>query len=185
MLEVKEINKDVYYVTSSSHKELCNALMRCQEYYENPIFKGTCFTREDILDWNKREFKESYYKTWAGFNLPILTLNILRTKRFQPLYKEEKLLLKLLKSIKKGYIIGVSKPALKEFPTALDHEYVHALTYTNKKFNKKCLEVIKSYDFKKERKRLAKSYDKSVIEDEIIAYLTIYIIWYFTWWLCW
>ena len=166
-MRITQIFKDIYLVVDR-HTPLCDTFMRPQEYYESPVFKNKCFTQADVLLNNMKSLKESYYDSWAGFNIPVKCMKILGNANFYPLSKEETRFVEAFKYIKFGYILGVSTRAK---PDVLVHELSHALFYLERRYRKQCLKVLKQYNLTKERKKLLKmGYDQSVLDDEIIAY---------------
>lgn len=170
-------------VVSGNRREITNAFMRFQEFYENPKYKDVKgFTVQDINEWwNEKNPEESYEEFWDGFNIPgDVILNVCRFPGFQPLTHDEILLLSLLdntcvdnlyNSVIMGIIDGVDN--------VYEHELAHALYATDEEYflsqQQNLFESNGHPSIKKFRNCLLKmGYHEDVIEDEIQAYLSTY-----------
>lgn len=158
-------------ISASSTEELANTFIRFQEYYESPRFKGQVFTLGQIKSWYSQMYgADTYNKDWHGFNFPSTVLKPFREGLFDPLTDEEKALLNLFKYRHDSfYIIGAQDDA------TLRHELSHALYYHSVKYKISIDQLCKKYQ--KELKKIStyliqKGYDKSVLNDELQAYIT-------------
>lgn len=123
-----EMFKDlpIVMLTYKTQNELARAFVRVQEFYESPAFKGTIFTLGQFREWYAAKHGTwSYYKDWNGFNVPSKMFELFIRGTFDPLSKEEKALIKIVKYIGDGqYVIATHKDADNEVG---EHELAHAL----------------------------------------------------------
>jgi hypothetical protein len=161
----------IFLVSFPDQHTACSTMMRFQEHYESPRFRGKVFTREDYEDWYATERgKFTYYEDWSGFNLPSRVLNAFKKGAFDPLTEKEKALLKLVGSRAKGdsYVIG----CIKGDAQTLAHECVHGLFAIFPKYRKDVLVTIARHPTALLRKKLGRmGYHPDVFDDEINAYL--------------
>jgi len=183
MLRLKKHTDLIYSITGKKNIAIAKAFVRFQEYYENPIFKGKKgFTLAQVEKWwDKENQGEEYYTFWQGFNIPgWVILDIIRTKKFYPLTRGEKQILKLLEDIPSNVlansvIIGIGT----DIKDAFDHEFAHGLYGTNKDYRRAQLGNVLLMD--KQLRALMKAalkdvgYHESVVEDEIHAYMSTYV----------
>jgi hypothetical protein len=170
-LKIKQQPFSSLWVCADSQEELGNTFIRFQEYYESPQFKGQICTIGQIRAWYSKTYgADTYQKDWTGFNFPSNILKPFREGLFDPLTNEEKSLLDLLKYRHDSfYIIGAQDEA------TLRHELSHAMYSYSIKYKISIDQLCKKYQ--KELKSsikyiLDKGYDKSVINDELQAYIT-------------
>ena len=167
----KKLSEDIYLLHFKTQKDMSSTFLRFQEHYESPKFMNKIFTLREFRQWYiKRNGKFSYYKDWDGFNIPSKTLNLFREGKFNPLSPREKLFLKLFKNETHNfYIIAVHGKAHHHM---LKHELAHALFYTNKKYKKKMLNIMKKYNLKQLKKELLSwgDYSNKTLLDEVQAY---------------
>jgi hypothetical protein len=146
------------------------AVMRIQEFYENPEFKGQIVSRERIEDWNRKLHGKSYAESWDAFNFPVTEAVAFFAAAGEDLHSEERQLKAVLETNSKiRYVISAPSAEL------LRHEQVHALFYLNSEYHKTVHQVICSLDLKKycilQKALLCNGYSSVVIFDEINAYL--------------
>ncbi len=148
-LKYKELTKNIYWGIFESKRQLAKTFLRFQEYFESPKFKGKIFNFHEFKKWyvtnsplGKKTGKFTYYTDWDGFNIPSKILEPFYKGKFNPLSKEEKTLLGLFKDKrnKKFYIIATYKKSGKH---TLQHEIAHGLFYTNSKYKKEVIKVLK------------------------------------------
>lgn len=164
----------IYHVLFENGYKLSSTILRFQETYESPEFRGKAFSLEEFMDWYaERHGNFTYYQDWQeGFNIPSEILWRLLSKDFSPLSEKEKALIKLLSDKKiKGrfYII-----ATKENPNIITllHEIVHGLFYIVPEYREEVKRCINRHDTRALRKVLAyNDYHPAVMTDEINAYL--------------
>ena len=139
-MEVKEIYKGLYLYTFPNQFELCHTFFRLQEFYESPIkqIRNKYFTYEDAITYyaydNKENPEFTYFKDWAGFNVPG---NIVGD--FEDLFckdltnKEIELLTESgTHEAEDYYIIGV----IEGEENTMKHEIAHGFYYLNKAYKK-------------------------------------------------
>jgi hypothetical protein len=173
MLKLKKQPYNSIWISAESQKELGETFIRFQEYYESPNkkFRNNTFTLGDIKNYYSLEYgSDSYSEMWIGFNFPSFVLLPFRQGLFDPLTSYEKELLNLLKYRHDSfYVIGAQNNS------TLRHELSHALYGFDSKYKKEIDNYINKYKkgFGKIIKHLLeKGYDKSVLNDELQAYIT-------------
>lgn len=158
-------------VFSEDRQRLAKAFMRPQEHYDSPAFRNKIFTNRDARDWCKKVLGGfTYYEDWAGFNLPSRTLAPFYGGRFDPLNREERALLSLLKQADgHEYVIAAAKG--ESFGRIVKHEYGHVLFHFVSEYREEALQTLRAgANYQILRKILKKLYHPAVIDDEIIAY---------------
>ena len=179
---VKKISNNIYLIKFRTRYELTSTLLRFQEYYESPKFKGQIFTLKEFKKWytknspkGKKTGKFTYYKDWSGFNIPSHILTPFYNGLFNPLTDAEKNVLKAFSKIKrkKFYIIGVYNDLDK---IILKHEIAHGMYYANSAYRRAVNKILKKADRVAVRqiysyfKKYA-GYHKDVFADETHAYI--------------
>lgn len=150
---------------------MANSLVRFQEHYESPEWRGKIFTLGQFYEWYS-EFKGgyTYADDWSGFNFPDYVLKPFINGLFDPLTKVEKKIVKLFRyRTDKFYVIGSANDSDKEvFP----HELAHAIYYTNDKYREKVNSHLQQYNLHSLKNWLkSKGYCEEVLDDECNAYL--------------
>lgn len=173
MLKIKKQPYNAVWVSADSQAELGDTFIRFQEYYESPNleFKNKIFTLGAVKAYYSEEYGgDLYSETWIGFNFPSYVLQPFRSGLFDPLTKEEKVLLKLLKYKNHDYyVIGAQNKS------TLRHELSHAMYGYSLKYKNEIDQFIcdNKSKFKKIRQyTLDKGYCEAVLNDEIQAYVT-------------
>ena len=173
MLKIKKQPYNSVWITADSQKELGETFIRFQEYYESPHkkFRNKIFTLGDIKNYYSTIYgADIYSELWIGFNFPSSVLVPFKQGFFDPLTTQEKELLELLKYRNDSfYIIGAQNTS------TLRHELSHAMYGYDKKYKEEIDNFIKKYhkQFAKILKHILKrGYDKSVLNDELQAYIT-------------
>jgi hypothetical protein len=71
-MKIKEISANIYLITSTSQFYLTNSFQRLAEFYESPSkkFKRKYFKKKQFNKWYSKQFIETYYELWSGFNIP-------------------------------------------------------------------------------------------------------------------
>lgn len=159
--------------------EMCSTLMRFQEHYESPRFRGRIFDHEQFMDWyaSKNEEVFSYFQDWEGFNFPNSTLQPFYEGRFDPLLRKE--LRCFLETMRRQYgrrwsadwyVIGCL--AGKKHELTLKHEIAHAFFLVDERYRHAVLESIRAHKTESIKQQLEKmGYHESVFEDEVHAYV--------------
>lgn len=173
MLKIKHQPYNSVWISADSQKELGETFIRFQEYYESPSkkFRNQIFTLGHIKNYYSLLYgADLYSELWIGFNFPSSVLFPFKQGLFDPLTPQEKELLGLLKYRNdKFYIIGAQNNS------TLRHELSHAMYGFNQKYKNEIDNLIKKHnkDFiKVSQYILKKGYDKSVLNDELQAYIT-------------
>ena len=173
MVNIKktEILKNIFLLKFDNNSELGTTMLRFQEFYESPKFRGKIFTFDEYKKWYTEDGKKkfTYCTDWTGFNIPSYVLKSFYEGEFDPLSSNEKQILRMFKGMKKDfYIIAVSKQS--EF--LVDHEIAHALYYTNKDYKKKVDRILLKYDVDNIKKELRATdgYCEEVLHDEVHAW---------------
>lgn len=170
-LKVKKQPFNSVWVCADSQEQLGNTFIRFQEHYESPKFKGQIFTVGQVRAWYSSTYgANTYQKDWCGYNFPSIVLKPFRDGLFDPLTNEEQELIELFKYRHDSfYIIGAQTDDI------LRHELAHALYGYSVKYKISIDQLVKKYqkDLKPTIQYiLDKGYDKSVINDELQAYIT-------------
>jgi len=173
MLKIKKQPYNSVWISADSQKELGETFIRFQEFYENPTskFRNQIFTLGQIKNFYSVEYGADLYSTtWVGFNFPSRVLVPFRQGLFDPLTSYEKELLDLLKyRYDSFYIIGAQNNS------TLRHELSHAMYGYDAKYKTEIDNFIKKHKkkfYKVSKHLIDTGYDKSVINDEIQAYIT-------------
>lgn len=173
MLKIKKQPYNSVWISADSQKDLGETFIRFQEYYESPSvkYRNKIFTLGDIKNHYSLQYgADLYSELWIGFNFPSSVLTPFKQGLFDPLTIQEKELLGLLKYRNDNYyIIGAQNNSI------LRHELSHAMYGYNKKYKNEIDNFIKSNNknFSKVLKYiLKKGYHKSVLNDELQAYIT-------------
>lgn len=171
---VIKIYPKIYQIDYLTQKELGEAMLRFQEHYESPEFRGKVFNLEEYKEWymkrtNKDEF--TYYKDWSGFNFPSSNLIKFRQGLFDPLTEAEQKILKYLPEEDDFYVIGTYAGGNSG---VLHHEILHGMYYTIPEYKKEINEIFAQYDSElDDLKKFIKNmgYHETVVYDEIQAYM--------------
>ncbi|MBI2507963.1 hypothetical protein HYV89_03345 [Candidatus Woesearchaeota archaeon] len=152
IVKCRELAKNIYLVKFQSKKQLAKTFLRFQEHFESPKFRKKVFKLSEFKEWyvknspaGIRTGKFTYYKDWGGFNIPSKVLEPFYRGKFNPLTREEKILLGLFKSFRRKnfYIIAIHDKSGKH---TLQHEIAHGLFYTNPRYKKAVIGILKKCD---------------------------------------
>jgi len=171
LMKKKRLTKYIYLVHFRKQNDMARTFLRFQEHYESPKFMDKVFTHKEFKQWyTKLKGKFTYYQEWDGFNIPSRVLKRFYQGHFDPLSKNEKMILKLFRNEKHDfYIIAVHGKAHVEI---LKHELAHGLFYTHPAYKKEAINIMKKYSLNHIRKELLSlgGYNKKVLNDEMQAY---------------
>ena len=151
-LRYEKLAKNIYHLILPSQGQLAKTFLRFQEHFESPKFQKKIFSLDEYKKWyiansakGKKTGKFTYYRDWGGFNIPSKILEPFYKGKFNPLSKEEKMLLRLFKNKrkKKFYIIATFKNSSRHF---FKHEIAHGLFYTDLKYKKEVIKILKKCD---------------------------------------
>lgn len=166
----RKVAPSIYLVSFDDHVNMCKVLLRFAEHYESPKFRNKIFTLKEFKKWYKttRDGHFTYYYDWMGFNIPSYAFVPFKQNKFNPLSKNEKLFLDVIKNIKEPFYI-IAAPCGDS--GTIRHEIAHGLFYTNPKYQKAVLNILKKVDTKKTFKKLKKAgYCNEVLFDEFNAF---------------
>jgi hypothetical protein len=179
-----EIAPKIYAVVAPDDYERAMLFCRAQEYYESPFpeFRGKDFCIFEYMNHYRKDRglnHFSYTADWGGYNLPSSTLENcmkgLEDWKMSPYDHEMDNIIWHIRNYQKSgkfYLVGVDKIESR----TMDHELAHGFFYTSKEYKTEILELVLAlkssvYDGF-ESYLLQMGYDKSVITDEIQAYLS-------------
>jgi len=176
MMMLKTILPNLYCLFSETLEKQGKTFVRFQEHYEGPEHKGKIFTIKEYKQWFRKTLgngRYTYNTFYCGFNLPDTIFEPFLNGKFDPLSKEEKELLALVKDLPKPfYIIGVCSNEA-DYTSHLEHEIAHGFFYLNKKYKNYMLKRVNelSSSLLKIIKASLKEngYCKNVYNDEIQA----------------
>lgn len=177
VLDVQQIKPYLYHINFRNQFEMASTMLRLQEHYESPEFRGKIFTLREFKKWYSKAFgkdgKFTYYKDWSGFNIPSDILKPFMDGKFNPLSRKEKALIAKFKDIKGDfYIIGTFN-GYKYLEETVRHEVAHAMFRFNPEYKKEILECMAGINFDDIAELLKNKwgYDESVVQDETHAFL--------------
>ncbi|MBI2139439.1 ABC transporter ATP-binding protein [Candidatus Woesearchaeota archaeon] len=170
-----KINHCIYLLKFKSSKEASKTMLRFEEYYESPKFRGKTFSLPQFRKWYAEQHGSfSYYHDWDAFNFPGRILLPFFKGKFNPLSRAEKKVLNLFqehafpRSRKDFYIVAASRRVSRD---TLRHELAHALFYTVPGYRKKVLRILKRYDIGSlKSEMISKGYNQKVVLDEVHAW---------------
>lgn len=163
----------IYHVSFSTNYLLTATMMRFQEHYESPKFRGSIFTHEEFMDWYAADRGSmSYFTDWSGFNVPSWVIGAFRSGKFDPLSRKERSFLDLLDGVTGDfYVIATSDT--RPDPETLAHETVHGLYYAHPSYAAEVRRRLGRFNLGKFRQKLRRmGYHAAVIDDELNAYLS-------------
>lgn len=180
-IDKTKIADRIVLLTFENRLDLTSTLLRFQEHYESPEFRGRIFTLEEYKKWytanspdGQKTGKFTYYDDWNGFNFPSHILNPFFNGDFNPLSKQEERIVELLNcEIDPFYTIGIHRQNEKEtIQKTLEHEIAHGLFYTDTEYKRKILAEMQKEDLTELREELRSlgGYHESVLDDELHAY---------------
>jgi hypothetical protein len=160
----------IYHLSFPNQYLLAATLLRFQEHYESPKFRGLIFGWEEFMDWYAAEKGSfSYFEDWSGFNLPSTVFEPFLAGSFDPLTRKESALLELVRELPRPfYFIGT----VDSESEALVHEIVHGLYFVRSDYRQAVDDLLSAADTRNLHRILAKiGYHPDVFNDEINAYL--------------
>jgi len=178
---LKEVKPNIFAVIVPNDYDRAMLFCRVQEFYESDsdLFKDQDFDMWEYMRWYSEKNKGvfTYTKDWSGFNIPFkVALNcVIGTEEESPY---DKIMQDILDQIlltdnhADAYIIGTKSDKGLTFR----HEMAHALYYTNKDYKYIADKLTSTIPLKYYNimviNLLNLGYDKSVIDDEIQAYMS-------------
>lgn len=170
-----EVVPGVIHLKFPSQRLLASTMLRFQEHYESPKYRGKAFSLDEFKAWYAAEQSKTgrftYYKDWDGFNIPSRVLRRFRKGDFDPLDPKERALLARFADRKgRFYLIGTA--AADADKSVLRHEVAHGLWYTRPAYRRRAQALLRGVNLKPVYKMLERlGYHKSVWLDEAHAWL--------------
>lgn len=163
----------IYHLSFPNQYAIASTMLRFQEHYESPEFRGKIFDLETYMDWYAAKYDGAftYYQDWNGFNFTSRVLQPFRDGRFGALTRKEQALLDMFAGNDGDfYVIATHGESDKIF---LSHECVHGLFYAFPDYRAGVLDTLSRYALSELRKSIVvMGYHPDVVEDESNAYLT-------------
>lgn len=173
-MKVSKVCQGIYHIGFEDQLQMAKSLIRFQEHYESPKFRGKVFTLGEYREWYSNEYGGfTYYKDWTGFNFPSHVLDNFRKGLFDPLSSEEREVLETIPaSLEKFYVIATHSDSSDD--DAFLHEVCHGFYYTNHKYRDKVNKALERYPAIEVGNALIDmGYHNDVIEDETHAYISV------------
>lgn len=182
---IHEVMPRVYAVEVTDDYERGMLFLRAQEYYESTFleFRGRAFDIFEYMNryrkhWNKKTF--TYPADWAGYNIPSESLEsclreldeVHHTTSYDDHMANIHWYIRKHLPCGKFYLIGIDSMS----SSTMEHEFAHALFYTNPEYRKAMTDLISQMPAKIQealKDRLMKDgYPEKVLVDEMHAYLS-------------
>lgn len=176
-IKVTEIIKGLYHLQFPTNYLMNATLIRFQEYYESPKFKGKPFTLEEYMDWYvlAEEGKFDYFEWVEGVNIPTSVLVDFNKAVQSELGRKERILYNYFKHVGvDGYIIATSKTS---YDGVLMHETAHGIYDLKPKYRREVQAFMRSkVQYKLVVKEIYKylkdkHYHRKLYRDEAHAYI--------------
>ena len=178
---LKKLYPGIYLCKIEDMYDLAMTFCRVQEFYESPFkqIRGKKFTLIELMALysKKNEGSFTYPMEWGGFNIPGPVIASLYDYKIEDHNIYDDIILsihnKIVTEIENNhyYLIG-SKTDV----STIEHECCHALYFLEKEYKENANRIIKklhrSLRKKAEDVLFELGYDRSVMDDEIQAYLT-------------
>ena len=135
---------EIYHVQFESQYKLTSTLLRFQEHYESPRFRGEVFDLETFMDWYVTSTTHGYFsylEDWAGFNFPSRIFEKFRGGSFDPLTRKEQKFLEMFKGLNHEFYV-IATAGETEKSTSIIHEIVHGLFHTDTTYRDQVLGVL-------------------------------------------
>ena len=190
-INLYKVADGIYCVEIKDQQLRAMTFLRLQEYYESGSeeFQGKKFKWDRYIQWYKssegpRGEKEvfTYGSDWTGFNIPSESIENCLKEVDDP-NKYDDIMVSIITEIKeredgKFYLIGVDELDLSS--GLLDHEMAHGFYYTDIEYRNNMNDLILDLPVELREKIseviLDLGYNKSVLNDEIQAYMSTGII---------
>lgn len=173
LISLKGLGHGIYHLSFPSQPLLTATLLRMQEHFESPRFRGEFFSHEEFRSWYRttHDHKEfSYYADWAGFNFPGSIVAPFLDGRFGALTPAEVAIVEPFRGMKgKFYVIGTIET---DSLSTLRHEIAHAFYHNNAEYRREVDEILSTVDCSPIHKLLEDlGYHRAQWQDETHAYL--------------
>lgn len=160
----------IIHLNFKDQKTLCRYMVRIEEFYESPEFAGKYFELADYIKWYTKHYGLwSYYSDWSGFNIPGNKITAF-IDLFPKLRGCEKEIFKVLPDNSEFYLIATYGDGNEDI---IRHERAHAKFYLCPKYRETMTALVSEYRDKLSNLEnwILKSYNESVLIDELQAYL--------------
>jgi len=168
---IRQVTEKILHLEFSNKKDMCEHLLRFQEYYESPEFHGKIFTIGQFKSWYTNFYGLfDYFETVEGMNIPSSVLEPFVSGLFEPLTKKEAKIIEMFGK-RKGtfYLFATAKDSSTDI---YEHELLHSIFGTNDKYRKEVLGLLSQYNLKNLKDWLKDmGYAEKVALDEIHAYI--------------
>ncbi len=174
-VQVAEVVPGVLHMKFPEQRLMASTMLRFQEHYESPKYRGKAFTLDEFKKWYAENQSKtgdfSYYEDWEGFNIPSRVLRRFKKGDFDPLDPKERALLARFAE-RKGRFYLIATAGEDGDPVTLRHEVAHGLYYTRPDYRRRAQALLKEVDLKPVYAMLKRlGYHKSVWLDEAHAWL--------------
>ena len=174
-MRVKEVSQRVYLMMYKNQVEVSKAVIRFQEHYESPEFRGKIFTLQEHMKWYTNDWEKAYtyYTDWNGFNWPSYVMEPFFKGKFNPLSRSEQEIVDYFTPLKgeKFYVIALHEELEDKLLEYARHELAHALFYLDSSYKEYVVNQVAKYDNAPLIKHLLDmGYNEEVITDEVHAY---------------
>lgn len=182
LINLTQLDKRIFLISSDSRRELALLFLRYQEYYESPNIniRGKKFTLLEHqyyykYDMDKKNDAFTYVDDWSGFNIPTSIIKEVHDLGISDINHYDHIMLGLYKMMElnsfgeSSYLIG----AKTNNESVINHELIHARYFIYPEYKEKVNEIISKLDYNTYsilRKYLS-GYGDNVIVDEINAYI--------------
>lgn len=169
-LKITEVIKSVYHLRFASQEDMAYTMLRFQEHYESPKFRGEIFTLDQFKEWyTGHRGKWSYAEDWGGFNFPSRIVKPFIEGRFPELSDRECQLIDLVAGIPEPYylIATADDSAL----ATLRHEIAHGLYSTNADYRAEVYMLLEGCNLHAICSHLRAGYHPATWLDECHAYI--------------
>lgn len=179
---LKNLYPGIYLCSIKDMYDLAMTFCRVQEFYESPIkqIKGQKFSLIELMSlYAKRNGNVfTYPEDWGGFNVPGPVISNLFKLGIDDYNQYDDIIESIHKKINREipipnhyYLIGSD-----DNKKTVEHEVCHALYFLDKEYKKKVNSILKKLIPSARKKAVGVlfdlGYDKSVINDELQAYLS-------------
>lgn len=178
---LKNLYPGIYLCKIEDMYDLAMTFCRVQEFYESPFkqIRGKRFTLIELMALysKKNQGSFTYPMDWGGFNIPGPVIASLYDYKIKDHNIYDSIILEIHNKIvtetesNQYYLIGSNTDV-----STIEHECCHALFFLDKEYKDNALNILKklhrSLRKKAEDVLFELGYDKSVMDDEIQAYLT-------------
>ena len=165
-------------------RELTRTMLRFQEHYESPKYRGQIFSLKEFKEWyptTRPHGKFSYFRDWGGFNFPSRIVDPFFAGEFKNITEREKQVLDVVTRYYPDpfYVVGgfgslQSADAIERTLGTLQHEVGHSFYFRDPVYKAKVDEILARAhqpSVQAMRKQFVEmGYHSAVLQDEVHAY---------------